>query len=232
MKVVTFGEIMLRLAPNGHYRFFQDDQLQATFGGGEANVSVSQSNNGKKSILSPTGSDVPSILFAEEGDEVCCVAIDNNRYQVTNLSKKHNFVFYITENEFTLLESAAKNPVTEKVIEHMAFSQKCLEKLGFKTQPTDEEFLSLLREIINTYDPNDCWIPTETKMPTNEQVVLISVCTQQYDNHGIPYGYSEPVCDIARYSGIWHSYTNKQRNPNNDEVIAWKPLPAPCKFKQ
>lgn len=33
---VTFGEIMLRLAPNGYYRFFQNDQLQATFGGGEA----------------------------------------------------------------------------------------------------------------------------------------------------------------------------------------------------
>ena len=33
-RVITFGEIMLRLAPNGYYRFFQDDQLQATFGGG------------------------------------------------------------------------------------------------------------------------------------------------------------------------------------------------------
>ena len=29
-RIVTFGEIMLRLAPNGYYRFFQDDQLQAT----------------------------------------------------------------------------------------------------------------------------------------------------------------------------------------------------------
>ena len=46
MRVVTFGEIMLRLAPNGYYRFFQDDQLQATFGGGEANVSVSLANYG------------------------------------------------------------------------------------------------------------------------------------------------------------------------------------------
>ena len=45
-KVVTFGEIMLRLAPNGYYRFFQDDQLQATFGGGEANVAVSLANFG------------------------------------------------------------------------------------------------------------------------------------------------------------------------------------------
>ena len=48
-KVVTFGEIMLRLAPNGYYRFFQDDQMQATFGGGEANVAVSLANYGLKS---------------------------------------------------------------------------------------------------------------------------------------------------------------------------------------
>ena len=49
-KVVTFGEIMLRLAPNGYYRFFQDDQLQATFGGGEANVAVSLANYGLDSV--------------------------------------------------------------------------------------------------------------------------------------------------------------------------------------
>lgn len=46
MKVVTFGEIMLRLAPNGYYRFFQNDQMQATFGGAEANVAVSLANFG------------------------------------------------------------------------------------------------------------------------------------------------------------------------------------------
>lgn len=49
-KVVTFGEIMLRLAPNGYYRFFQNDQLQATFGGGEANVAVSLANFGMESV--------------------------------------------------------------------------------------------------------------------------------------------------------------------------------------
>ena len=46
MKIVTFGEVMLRLAPNGYYRFFQGDQMQATFGGGEANVAVSLANYG------------------------------------------------------------------------------------------------------------------------------------------------------------------------------------------
>ena len=34
-KVVTFGEIMLRLAPEGYYRFVQADSYGATYGGGE-----------------------------------------------------------------------------------------------------------------------------------------------------------------------------------------------------
>jgi len=46
MKVVTFGEIMLRLAPEGYLRFLQEPKFQATFGGGEANVSVSLANYG------------------------------------------------------------------------------------------------------------------------------------------------------------------------------------------
>lgn len=46
MKVVTFGEIMLRLAPEGYLRFGQSDKLEATYGGGEANVAVSLANYG------------------------------------------------------------------------------------------------------------------------------------------------------------------------------------------
>ena len=49
-RIVTFGELMLRLAPNGYYRFFQNDQMQATFGGGEANVAVSLANFGMESL--------------------------------------------------------------------------------------------------------------------------------------------------------------------------------------
>jgi len=45
-KVVTFGEIMLRLATPGFQRFGQSDTLTATFGGGEANVAVSLANYG------------------------------------------------------------------------------------------------------------------------------------------------------------------------------------------
>ncbi|MCI9150491.1 MAG: sugar kinase [Lachnospiraceae bacterium] len=45
-KVVTFGEIMLRLAPEGYYRFVQAKAYGAAFGGGEANVAVSLANYG------------------------------------------------------------------------------------------------------------------------------------------------------------------------------------------
>lgn len=40
-RVVTFGEVMLRLSPPGFERLFQSPLLSATFGGGEANVAVS-----------------------------------------------------------------------------------------------------------------------------------------------------------------------------------------------
>ena len=46
MKVVSFGEIMLRLKSPGYERFFQSPVLEATFGGGEANVAVSLANYG------------------------------------------------------------------------------------------------------------------------------------------------------------------------------------------
>jgi 2-dehydro-3-deoxygluconokinase len=45
-KVITFGEIMLRLKSPGYERFFQSPLLEATFGGGEANVAVSLANYG------------------------------------------------------------------------------------------------------------------------------------------------------------------------------------------
>ena len=45
-KVVTYGEIMLRLKSPAYERFFQSPVLEATFGGGEANVAVSLANYG------------------------------------------------------------------------------------------------------------------------------------------------------------------------------------------
>lgn len=46
-KIVTFGEIMLRLAPMGYDRFVQAKEFGVVYGGGEANVAVSLANYGK-----------------------------------------------------------------------------------------------------------------------------------------------------------------------------------------
>lgn len=51
MRVVTFGELMLRLAPENYLRFVQSDRLEATFGGAEANVAVSLANFGAEACF-------------------------------------------------------------------------------------------------------------------------------------------------------------------------------------
>jgi len=45
-RVITFGEIMMRLNPEGHYRFLQARSFEASYAGGEANVAVSLANFG------------------------------------------------------------------------------------------------------------------------------------------------------------------------------------------
>ena len=50
MKVVTFGELMVRLQPYHYERFVQADHLEFSFGGGEANVAVSLANYGLDSV--------------------------------------------------------------------------------------------------------------------------------------------------------------------------------------
>ena len=45
-KVITFGELMLRLAPENYLRFVQSEKYEATYGGAEANVAVSLANYG------------------------------------------------------------------------------------------------------------------------------------------------------------------------------------------
>jgi 2-dehydro-3-deoxygluconokinase len=70
-RVVTFGEIMLRLSPPGFERFLQSPMLLATFGGGEANVAVSLAQFGIDSFYvtrvpsNPLGDAVLRALRAE-----------------------------------------------------------------------------------------------------------------------------------------------------------------------
>ena len=66
-KVVTFGEIMLRLKSPAYERLFQSPSLEATFGGGEANVSVSLANYGMETafVTVPPTNDVGNACIRE-----------------------------------------------------------------------------------------------------------------------------------------------------------------------
>ena len=47
-RIVTFGEIMMRLNPEGYFRFLHADKFEVSYAGGEANVAVSLANYGMK----------------------------------------------------------------------------------------------------------------------------------------------------------------------------------------
>ena len=50
-RIVTFGELMMRLNPEGYYRFVQADKFEVSYGGGEANVAVSLANYGDEAAF-------------------------------------------------------------------------------------------------------------------------------------------------------------------------------------
>ena len=72
-KVVTFGEIMLRLATKDYLRFTQSTEYSATFGGGEANVAVSLANY---------GIDASFVTRLPENDIAKACVMDLRRYGV------------------------------------------------------------------------------------------------------------------------------------------------------
>ena len=61
MKVVTFGELMIRLQPFNYERFVQANNLEFTFGGGEANVAVSLATTALTLLSLPSCPPMPSV---------------------------------------------------------------------------------------------------------------------------------------------------------------------------
>ena len=70
MKVVTFGELMVRLQPYNYERFVQASNLEFTFGGGEANVAVSLANYGQCAVNSLRRYGVDTSMIVRGGDRV------------------------------------------------------------------------------------------------------------------------------------------------------------------
>jgi 2-dehydro-3-deoxygluconokinase len=70
MRVITFGESLLRLAPTGFERFFQSPQFAATFGGAEANVAVA---------LASFGMTVSHVTVLPENNPIADAAVNELR---------------------------------------------------------------------------------------------------------------------------------------------------------
>lgn len=77
MKVLSFGELLLRLASPGYTKLFQKDSLDATFCGGEANVAVSLANYGIDS----------EFLTVVPDNDVGRAALNSLRYFGVNVDK-------------------------------------------------------------------------------------------------------------------------------------------------
>lgn len=93
-KIVTFGEIMLRLATPGYLRFSQAGELSATFGGGEANVAVSLANYGM---------DVEFVTRLPENDMAQACVKDLRKHGV----KTENIIYGGTRLGIYFLETGA-----------------------------------------------------------------------------------------------------------------------------
>ena len=84
--VVTFGEVMLRLAPPGFERFLTTPMLAATFGGGEANVAVSLANfglNARYVTALPANNPITDAFLYQMrgvGVDVSCIKLTAGRF--------------------------------------------------------------------------------------------------------------------------------------------------------
>ena len=117
MKFLTFGEIMLRLKAPGQERFFQSPMLEATFGGGEANVAVSLANYDRDvSFLTV----LPRNAIADECvKELRKFGVDTRR--IVRTDKGRLGIYY--------LEGGA-NQLPSKVVYDRAYSAIALAKPG------------------------------------------------------------------------------------------------------
>lgn len=115
MKVLSFGEILLRLEAPGYTKLFQKDSLDATFCGGEANVAVSLANYGIGS----------QFLTVVPDNEVGHASLNSLRYFGVDISK---CIYRDGRMGLYYLEKGASQR-SSKVIYDRAYSSIALSKL-------------------------------------------------------------------------------------------------------
>ena len=191
MKFLTFGEIMLRLKSPGLERFFQSPMLEATFGGGEANVAVSLSNYGKDAAFLTV---LPENVIGDECvHELRKFGVDTTRI----LRGKGRMGIYY-------LETGA-NQRPSKVIYDREFSSMALAKSGDIDWDKAFEGVSWfhITGITPAISESAMELSLESVKEAKKRNITVS-CDLNYRKNLWKYGKSAPevMCDLAKYVDV------------------------------
>lgn len=191
MKVLTFGEIMLRLKAPGHERFFQSPMLEATFGGGEANVAVSLSNYGMDA-------EFMTVLPKNEIAESC---IRQLRYFGVGTQR---IVRGNGRMGIYFLEGGA-NQLPSKVIYDRAYSAMALAKPGdidWHKAFTDVDWFHITG-ITPAISESAMQLTIESVKEAKKRDITVS-CDLNYRKNLWKYGKTaaEVMCEIAKYVDV------------------------------
>ena len=190
-KVVTFGEIMLRLKSPGMERFFQSPSLEATFGGGEANVCVSLANYGMDTSF-------VTVLPDNDISKACIRELRGFGIDTSNITYNNGrFGIYY-------LESGA-NQRPSKVIYDRAYSAISIAK------PQEVDFKKAFEGAtwfhITGITPAISETAAELSMiavKTAKEMGLIVSCDLNYRKNLWKYGKEakEVMCELAKYVDV------------------------------
>lgn len=191
MKFLTFGEIMLRLKSPGLERFFQSPMLEATFGGGEANVAVSLSNYGKDAAFLTV---LPENVIGDECvHELRKFGVDTTRI----LRGKGRMGIYY-------LETGA-NQRPSKVVYDREFSSMALAKPGNIDWDKAFEGVSWfhITGITPAISESAMELSMESVKEAKKRNITVS-CDLNYRKNLWKYGKSAPevMCELAKYVDV------------------------------
>ena len=191
MKFLTFGEIMLRLKSPGLERFFQSPMLEATFGGGEANVAVSLSNYGKDAAFLTV---LPENVIGDECvHELRKFGVDTTRI----LRGKGRMGIYY-------LETGA-NQRPSKVVYDREYSSMALAKSGDIDWDKAFEGVSWfhITGITPAISETAMELSLESVKEAKKRNITVS-CDLNYRKNLWKYGKSAPevMCELAKYVDV------------------------------
>ena len=191
MKFLSFGEIMLRLKAPGHEMFFQSPVLEATFGGGEANVAVSLANYGKDAAFLTV---LPENVIGDECiRELRRFGVDTHRI----LRGKGRMGIYFLQG--------GANQLPSKVVYDRAFSAIALAKSG--DIDWDVAFDGIdwfhITGITPAISETAMELSLESVKEAKKRGITVS-CDLNYRKNLWKYGKkaSEVMCELAKYVDI------------------------------